>query len=348
VKDIQLILESSDSIQSVNDGYLLDSERVGNFEWWYFDCIDIETSCILKIVVHLGTDPLRSRFFPTLALSIKTPDGKKAIESVYDLNDFWADKNHCDVRLGTDCRIYSDGDHPESYFIDIQTPEFRASLKFEQTVPVWIPPVHKAMAHKGHRKSELFWNVLQPGAIVNGSFEYNHKRYTVKSAIGYHDHNYWQLNSKKPLFMDEVVRHWKWGKCVAGPYTVIFMEIRMGGIEVKSIMVSEHDKILYSTDKNMTVTVKRETLFKPLKSKYPSEISVRVTDDNFPLELVLACEEVIESKDLLNGVNPFISWLIKRFVARPAYYGINSTAILEMPTRKLAGFGNYEYILFRN
>ena len=122
--------EPSDSLQPVNDGYLLDSERVGNFEWWYFDCMDIKSNCMLKIVVHLGTDPLRRRFFPTLALSIKTPETIKAIELPYNLKDFWADKDHCDVRLNEDCHIYSDSDHTGCYHIDINIPEFSASLIF--------------------------------------------------------------------------------------------------------------------------------------------------------------------------------------------------------------------------
>ncbi len=339
--------ESSNSLLPANDGYLLDSERVGNFEWWYFDCIDIQNNCMLKIVVHLGTDPLRKRFFPTLALSIKTPEATRAIEFKYNLKDFHADKNGCDVRLKQDCHIYSDSDNSGYYHIDINISEFRASLIFKQTVPVWVPPAHKIKAFKGNRHSEFFWNVLQPRSIVDGSFEYNNISYTLNDAIGYHDHNYWQLNSTQGLFMDEVITKWYWGKCVAGPYTVIFMETWMSGVRVKSIMVSEHDIIVYSTDKNLTITVNKEILFAPLKSKYPSQITIQINNEDFPLKLVLNCEELIESKDLLRGVNPLIAWLVKSLVARPAYYGIYSTAILETPDQKIVGFGIYELMLFR-
>ena len=121
----------------------------------------------------------------------------------------------------------------------------------------------------------------------------------------------------------------------------------MGGERVKSMMVSEHDKIVYSTDKDLTITVNKEILYTPLKSKYPSQITIQINNEDFPLELVLNCEELIESKDLLKGVNPLIAWLVKCFVARPAYYGINSTAKLEIPNQKYVGFGNYELMLFR-
>jgi hypothetical protein len=339
--------ESPNPLLPANDGYLLDSERIGNFEWWYFDCIDIQNNCMLKIVVHLGTDPLRKSFFPTLAISIKTPEATRAIEFKYNLKDFHADKNGCDVRLKQDCHIYSDSDNSGYYHIDIDIPEFRASLIFKQTVPVWVPPAHKIKALKGNRHSELFWKVLQPRSIVDGSFEYSNISYTLNDAIGYHDHNYWQLNSKHGLFMDEVITRWFWGKCVAGPYTVIFMETWMSGVKVKSIMVSEHDKIMYSTDKNLTITVNKEMLHAPLKSKFPTQITIQINNEGFPLELILNCEELIESKDLLREVNPLIAWLVKSFVARPAYYGIYSTAILETPNQKLEGFGIYELMLFR-
>ena len=147
--------------------------------------------------------------------------------------------------------------------------------------------------------------------------------------------------------MDEVITRWFWGKCVAEPYTVIFMETWMSGVRLKSIKVLEHDKIVYSADKNLTITFSKETLHAHLRSKYPSQIIIQSNDKDFPLELILNCEELIDSKDLLKGVKPIISWLIKCLVARPAYYGIRSTAILETPNQKLEGFGIYELMLFR-
>jgi len=341
-------LESSSSSLAAMDGYLLDSERIGNFEWWYFDCRDIPQKCMLKIVVHLGTDPLRRRFFPTLAISIKTPEVTEAIECRYDFKDLHADKNRCNLSLGKDCHIYSDNDNPGNYYIHIDIPEFRASLTFKQLIPVWVPPANKTKLSKGRRNSEFFWNVPQPGAIVQGSFTYNNILYTLKENIGYHDHNYWQLNSKPGLFIDEVFTKWFWGKCVAGPYTVIFAEILMKGMRANSMMVAKHDKIVYSTNNNLTLTVDKEIFHAPLKSRYPSQITILTKDENFPINLVLNFEELIDSKNLLKGVNPLIAWLIKNLVARPAYYGVNSTAILEIANQKLVGSGNYELMLFRN
>jgi hypothetical protein len=338
---------SSNSLLTVNDGYLLDSERVGNFEWWYFDCIDVSQNYMLKIVVHLGTDPLRKSFFPTLALSIKTPEVTRAIEIRYDLKDFHANKNLCDVWLKHDCHIFEESDNSGIYHIEINNSEFKASVIFKRPDSYWVPPATKYKAYKGNRHSEFFWNVLQPKARVDGRFEYNNIRYTLNEAIGYHDHNYWQLNSIRGLFMDEVITRWYWGKCVAGPFTVIFMETWMIGKRVKAIMVSEYDRLIYQTEENMTFTVDKEIMVASLKSKYPSQITIQTINDDFPLKLVLTCKELIESKDLLKGVNPLISWLIKSFVARPAYSGINFTAMLETRNQKLDGFGTYESMILR-
>jgi hypothetical protein len=331
-----------------NDGYLLDSERVGNFEWWYFDCIDTRNDCMLKIVVHLGTDPLRRRFFPTLAISMKTPETTRAIEQRYGLEDFRAEKNRCDVRLRKDCHIYADRDLPGNYHLDINIAGFHAALIFKQPEPFWVPPVHRIRASKGRRHSEFFWSVPQPGSIVEGSFKCNNTGYALSNAIGYHDHNYWQLNSKQGLFIEEVITRWCWGKCVAGPYTVIFSKTLMGGVEVKSIMVSNGEKTEYGIGENLTITTSREIMHVPLRSTYPLRISIQFQSEDLPLELVLNCKGLVESKDLLKGVNPFIARLIKRLVAKPAYYGINATALLETPDQRFTGFGNYELMLFRN
>jgi len=340
--------ESSNALLPENDAYLLDSERIGNFEWWYFDCLDLQNNCMLKIVVHLGTDPLRKSFSPTLALSIKTPEDTRAIEIRYAMEDLHASKSRCDVRLKKDCHIYMDVDHPGCYHIEINSSEFRASLQFKQTVPDRADPALRIKAIKGKRHSEFYWNVIQPRSTVYGEFKYRNTSYTLNGATGYHDHNYWQLNSKQGLFLDEVITRWLWGKCVVGPYTVVFSETWMGGERLKSIMVAEQSKIVYNSYEDLTIEVNKEEHYAPLKSKYPSQITIQINNEGFPLRLVLNSKELIESKDLLGGVNPFIAWLAKKFVAKPAYYGISSTALLETPNKRLVGYGNYELMLFRN
>lgn len=82
-----------------DDSYKLINTEKGNFEWWYFYIIDADTNCILKLVAHLGTDPLRKRYFPQVAISVKTPTQKRSLIKHFSLNDFRASKEVCDVRI---------------------------------------------------------------------------------------------------------------------------------------------------------------------------------------------------------------------------------------------------------
>ncbi len=85
-------------------------------------------------------------------------------------------------------------------------------------------------------------------------------------------------------------------------------------------MIAEEDRIIYSTERDLTLAMEEEIQHKTLKSSYPSRISLRTGDSGFPFKLVLRGKELIEAKDLLDGVNPLIARGIKFLVARPAYY----------------------------
>jgi hypothetical protein len=104
-------------------------------------------------------------------------------------------------------------------------------------------------------------------SIVGDGIPINALSGGADSSTGCHDHNYWQLNSTLGLFMYEVITKWVWGKFVAGPSTVIFIKTWMSGVGVRSIMVSEHDKIVFCTDENLTITVNKEMFHAPLKSR---------------------------------------------------------------------------------
>jgi hypothetical protein len=159
---------SNSTAQTAGDGYLLGSERTGNFEWWYFDCVDARNGCMLKVVVHLGTDPLRRRFFPTLAVSVRTPRSGRDIERKYSLQDFQADKDRCDVRPGRECHIHKDAHDREIYHIDVDIPGFRASLNFTRTVPAWVPPALRVTLRKGKRQSDFFGTFRNQGRSSTG------------------------------------------------------------------------------------------------------------------------------------------------------------------------------------
>jgi hypothetical protein len=62
----------------------------------------------------------------------------------------------------------------------------------------------------------------------------------------------------------------------------------------------------------------------------------------------LNSKEVIEKRDLLKGINPFIGYLIKALVSRPSYYGILAESTLNIADEEIKGIAMYELMTFRN
>jgi len=60
-----------------DDGLQIVDYVKGDFEWWYFDISDQVSGWLLKIVIHIGTDPPRTRVFPQIAVSVNTPQNSK-------------------------------------------------------------------------------------------------------------------------------------------------------------------------------------------------------------------------------------------------------------------------------
>jgi hypothetical protein len=58
--------------------------------------------------------------------------------------------------------------------------------------------------------------------------------------------------------------------------------------------------------------------------------------------MTLNAKEVIEKRDLLDGINPFIKWIIKLLVSRPAYYGILADSAIHIADLEIKGMALYE------
>lgn len=70
------------NVSPPDDGFHLSNPEIGDFEWWYFDVYDPEINCTLKVIAHLGTDPLRKKFYPQLVISISSPTEKQKFVKV--------------------------------------------------------------------------------------------------------------------------------------------------------------------------------------------------------------------------------------------------------------------------
>jgi hypothetical protein len=78
----QVIMDSKElTLLPEDDGLQIVDYVKGDFEWWYFDINDHFSGCFLKIVLHVGTDPLRTRVFPQIAISVNTPEKRESFLS---------------------------------------------------------------------------------------------------------------------------------------------------------------------------------------------------------------------------------------------------------------------------
>ncbi len=331
-----------------DDGFHLMHPETGNFEWWYFDIIDVKTDCMLKIVAHLGTDPLRRKFFPQLAISLKTPAQRQALIKPYSLEDFHASADFCDVRLNDEFRARVEPDHQDGvYHLTVNTDEFRARLTFIGEIEGWKPLGDAVGMERGRKRGEFFWVVPLPRARVVGEFSFGSEKYELKEALGYHDHNYWKVDARGKLFMDDVISHWYWGRFLADDYTVIFMDTYLKKNPVKSLLIAREGDIIHSSNNLIEVLPDEFKEDEEIKTPYPSRITVRSFEGDNRFHMTLNAKEVIEKRDLLDGINPFVKWLIKLLVSRPAYYGILADSAIHVSDLEIKGMALYELMYFR-
>ena len=69
---------------------------------------------------------------------------------------------------------------------------------------------------------------------------------------------------------------------------------------------------------------------------------------NFLFRAEFDFDKILDRKDLLEGVNPALKFLIKKLIAKPVYYGILSKVRLNIKNNNLEGSGNFESMVFRD
>lgn len=319
----------------------------GDFEWWYFDISDLSTGCFLKIVVHIGTDPLRTTILPQLAISINTPDINKSYSFPFSLNEMRADVERCNISINDKILLMAEPNDPELYKIQIDTPDFKCDLRFISHIEGWKPLGEKILYQSGRKKVDFSWVIPVPGASVEGYFYHDNRNYTFTNATGYHDHNYIKIDRKYPLYMDNLVKKWYWGKCYAGAYTVIFCDVYCRANRILSLMVADQNKIIHSSNNLITCSVVSSGYDNIVKAEYPTLLQIESLNEQFPFKAEFESEKILDRKDLMEGVNPVFKFLIKQLVAKPVYHGVYARVRLEMKNQILYGYGNFESMFFR-
>ena len=350
-KDL-VIVESSDNENNQaflpeDDGLQITDFRKGDFEWWYFDVFDQATGCFLKIVLHIGTDPLRVRVFPQLALSLNTPEKSENLILPFKINELKADTRLCNISVDDRIKIWTTPDSPSVYFIAIKIPRFKGDFRFESVTKGWKPKENKKTYSSGKKKAEFYWIIPQPKATVFGEFTFENKTYKITGANCYHDHNYLKVDREHPLYLDALADKWYWGKCNTGRFTIIFTDVHFRHSRSQAIMVAENNKIINCLYSLADCSVKENGYDQTLQTEYPKSFIIRSLDEHFPFKAEFEFEKILDHKDLLEGVNPVLKFLIKKLIAKPVYHGIFCKVRLEINTTCVEGYGNFESMVFR-
>ena len=336
------------AIKPEDDGFHILDPVPGDFEWWYFDLLDESSGCFLKIVIHIGTDPLKTRIWPQLAVSLKTPGHQGSFSESYHISDIEADIQSCNISIKEKIRIWAEiRDQPE-YHIKINLSQFQCRLIFRSTLEGWKPFGNEVDFQMGRKSSTFSWTIPVPRAKVEGEFTYENKTYAVAAGIGYHDHNYVRVSRQHPLHLDGLVSRWYWGKAYVDRFSIIFGDIYCKTNRIFSLMVAEGNDIIHSSNNRIDCRVTATRFDNFLKAKFPGTISISLDETDLPLQVTFNFDGIMDRKDLLEGMNPVLMWLIKRLVARPVYHGLLARVKLNISGHTWDGYGNYESMIFRN
>jgi hypothetical protein len=330
-----------------DDGAQIAEYVKGDFEWWYFDIYDQASTSFLKIVLHIGTNPLRTRIISQLAVSVNTPEKCESLSYPFEISEMSSDTWHCNISISDNIRIWTVLDHPPGYFIKIDIPGFKCDFKFRSEIEGWRPLGKNIPYQTGNKRVDFSWVIPVPKAKVEGAFYLGDRKFSLSVATGYHDHNYIKVDRKNPLYLDDQLLKWYWGKCFAGSFTIIFMDAWCRANRTLSLMVAENDKIIHSSNNLIECSVLSSGFDNILKTGYPSTIVIKSLDKEFPLKVEFESEKILDRKDLLEGVNPVIRFLIRQFAGKPAYHGILAKVRIDINNLVTEGTGNFESMVFR-
>jgi hypothetical protein len=117
--------------------------------------------------------------------------------------------------------------------------------------------------------------------------------------------------------------------------------------QITSLYISDGQKLIHSSNNVMQFQIDQQEMEGELNCSYPLKSVIKSLEVPETLNLIMKTKEVIDRKDLLSGVNPILSWLIKTLVSRPVYIGLEAECHLTVSNQNIRGIGIIELMHFR-
>ena len=297
-----------DMVQAWEDGMRTDGHR-GTFEWWYFDS-KLEDGTTLVIVFYTkNMFKVQSLINPMISITLTSESGETLIDHVITASrdDFSASREYCDVRIGQN----KFSGNLKNYRIIIDSPEIRADITLEGTVPPYRAGTGHAFFHKNNKETFFAWLNAVPQGKVNGSLTINNSTKEI-SGSGYHDHNWGDAP------MPFLLHHWYWGRAEIGDYTVISSHMTsaktFGHTHASTFLLTHKDKILAYDPRNLNVKFEDVYIDKATGKPVANKIKYIYEEDANLYIITYSRERDISNTpfiDKLNGVNKLLAKLLR-------------------------------------
>ncbi len=290
------------------------------FEHWYFDA-HLEGGYV--VVGFLQTSELIHRK-PGVELHVYMPSGKKlSVIKEYPQSEVRASQEKFDVWIGHNHGQvdWSSGDILPQHHFHLAEGNLEFDLTYYSEIPGWKPGGGKTIyGDLGY----FAWVVPVPRARVEGTVRIGEQVIQARG-IGYSDHNWGTVAD-----MRKVVSCWYWGRLYAEDFTLLYAYVmtthRFSHECSKPLMLAHRGEIILSTGE-MSLT-EGPCVFHPRANRdYPSWLKMEVPGR---LTLELKVREIIDADDLIKDFNPFLKWVVNKFIARPGWFRFSSDYRLEV------------------
>ena len=298
-----------------HDALHIDLNKKGNFEWWYFDA-RLEggyTAVGFFRAAHERTGKT------AVEIVIYKPDGNRLQKFVkYKRSDMTVSREIADVQIGHNyLKVdYSNKELPV-YEVYLDEDNLGIHLKFNAQVHGWMPGNGRT---EFRDKGYFAWCVPFPRAEVEGTIRIDDKTIPVKG-IGYHDHNWGNINMAK--YLD----YWLWGRLYSENFTLCYAYIKcnkkMDNYPIQVLMLAKNEEIILSTGEYDLIQENFE-YDKKAAHDYPKNLTFKISNQ---LDTSLEVQEIIDSGNILElfGINPAVIFIVKHLLRlKPGYFRFHS------------------------